>query len=182
MPTGTGPTPKDSAAQLADLFLKLSMAIDQFRDTTPGLSTDQVLSLGTVARQLDELSGQFNAAAIGDILQRIQPSLNKIFEATKDAQHAVKTIKSIEHVVAIATAGLALATAIMSGNLDTIGSAVGGLASAVRDAVKGDTGKSGDGTGSGSTSDASTGGGSTDSGVHGGKGSGGKGRAGKKKR
>jgi len=137
MPSGAGPKPQEQAAQLSDLFLKLSIAIDQFRSTAPGLSNEQVLTLGTVARHLDEISGQLNAEAVAEILQRIQPSIAKIVQATKDAQQAVKTIKKIESVVAIATASLALATAILSGNLSTVESAIGGVASAVQAAVKG---------------------------------------------
>src|SRR5579871_6692715 len=137
MPSGA--TPQEQAAQLSDLFLKLSIAIDQVRDTAPALSAEQVQMLGTVARHLDELSEQLNAAAIADILQRIQPNIAQIVQATKDAQQAVKTIKKIENVVAIATASLTLATAILAGNPQTILSAAAGVASAVKDAMTADT-------------------------------------------
>ena len=144
MPSGAGPKPQQQAAQLSELFLKLSMAIDQFRDTATGLTTEQVLNLGTVARHLDEISGQLNAAAIAEILRRVQPSVDKIVKATKDAQKAVKTVKKIQSVVANATASLALAAAIVAGNPGTIESAVGGLVTAVAAAVKGgDSGKKG---------------------------------------
>jgi hypothetical protein len=139
MPTGAGATPQQQAARLSDLFLKLSIAIDRVRDTAPTLTPEQVQTLGTVARHLDEISGQLNAAAIGEILQRIQPNLNQIVKATQDAQLAVKTIRKIEGVVAIATASLTLATAILAGNPQTILSAAAGVASAVKDAVTADT-------------------------------------------
>jgi len=138
MPTGAGATPQEQAAQLSDLFLKLSIAIDQVRDNTPALTADQVQTLGTVARHLDEISGQLNAAAVAQILQRIQPNINQIVQATKDAQQAVKTIKKIENVVAIATASLSLATAILAGNPQTILSAAAGVGSAVKTAIQGD--------------------------------------------
>jgi len=130
MSNGTTSAAQNQAAQLADLFLQLSMTVDQVR-AKPGVSDAESQSLGTVARQLDELSEQLNAAAIAQILQGIQPEINRIIQTTKDAQQAIKTIGSIQKVFSIAGAALTLAAAFVAGNPTTILSAAAGVATAI---------------------------------------------------
>jgi hypothetical protein len=129
MPNGAPPNAKNQADQLSDLFLQLSMTLDQIRTTNP--DAPQAQSLGTISRQLDELSDQLNAAGIAQTLQNIQPNINNIIQVTKDAQNQVKTIKDIQKVFSIAGAALTLAASIVSGNPATIISAAAGVATAI---------------------------------------------------
>jgi hypothetical protein len=125
------PGPQNGAAQLSDLFLQFSMSIDQIRANNPNPASTGSQSLGTIARQLDELSDELNAAAIGQILQNIQPNIDNIIQTTKAAQEAVKRANSIQKIFNIAGATLTLASSILSGNPSTIVSAVAGVATAV---------------------------------------------------
>lgn len=126
-PTSGDPS---QAAQLSDLFLQFSMALDQYRSATD-LSAADAQRLGTIARQLDELSDQLNAAAIGQILQNLQPNIDDIVATTKSAQEAIKKANEIQKVMNIAGAALCLASAVLTGNPQTVLSALGGVASAV---------------------------------------------------
>lgn len=131
MSDGITPAIQDQAEQLADGFLQLSMTLDQIRATDSSLSDADAQTLGTIARQLDELSDQLNAAAIVGILQSIQPNINNIIQTTKDAQNAIKTIGKIQKIVSIGGAALTLAAAIVSGNPATVLSAAAGVVKAI---------------------------------------------------
>src|ERR1700733_3387547 len=125
-----GPTaaPQNQAGQLSSLFLPLSMTLDQIRASTS--NTAQAQSLGTISRQLDELSDELNAAAIAQTLQSIQPNIANIIQITKDAQNQVKSINDIQKVFSIAGAALTLAASIVGGNPATILSAASGVVTA----------------------------------------------------
>jgi hypothetical protein len=139
----------DQARQLAQLFLQLSMGVDQYRAAHPELDPDQRRQLADIAERLDDFSEQFSAQESAALLAGIQGNLANIVKATKDAQQAVKTIAKIERVIAITAAAVTLGAAIASGNPSTIASAASGLI----DAIAGQ--KSGSGGGSSSPAGSS---------------------------
>lgn len=151
MSNGATPSTQDQAAQLADLFLQLSMMVDHIRATDPDLSDSDAQSLGTLARQLDELSDQLNAAAIANILQSIQPNITDIIQTTKNAQAAIKEAGKIQKVFSIAGAALTLAASFVAGNPSTILSAAAGLATAIGGSTPSASGGGGAGASPGSS-------------------------------
>ena len=128
-------TPIDTAGQadqLADLFLKLSMALDQYRaDNLARLTPDQLHQLSDNAQHLDDFAMHFTVVAIGATLAGIQGEINTITRATADANQAIKTAAKIERVATIAAAAVALGAAIAAGNPGTIASAASGLVTAI---------------------------------------------------
>jgi hypothetical protein len=132
--TRTAPDIAAQARELSLLFLKLSMATDQFRhDHFDELSATMRAQLKDQAQHLDDLSDHFTAAAIGAILKLIQDDLDNIKGATQRAQQAIATIQKIEKVASIVSAGVALGAAIFAGNPGNIGSAVTALSDAIMD-------------------------------------------------
>jgi hypothetical protein len=155
MANGPVPTPQNEAAELSDLLLQFSMSIDQIRMDNTDLSDADAQRLGTISRQLDELSDELNAEAIGQILQNIQGNVDNIIQTTKDAEDAIKKAKNIERTFSIAGAALTFAASFISGNPSTIISAAAGLASAAAGtAVQGGGNRSPAGSAGSQTSDS----------------------------
>jgi len=117
---------------LADLFSELSKEIDQFRDAQQAnLSADEFATLGNAASSLLHISDQFIGQAIADTLANAQVDAQEIATVTRNANNAVKTINRAMTVINIATAGVTLGTAILSGDVGKIASAAAGLAGAI---------------------------------------------------
>ena len=119
--------PAAEAGELADLFHTLSQSLDEYRlgddipaDTPPA----QLALLKRQAQEMEDLSHGFTALAIGATLQSIQPDLAKIKAVTKEAKTQLGHLKTVSKVISIATAGLSVGTAIVSGNPLSIGKAV----------------------------------------------------------
>jgi len=130
MASGSTPGDQNPAAVLSDLFLQMSMAIDQVRESSQDLSDADAENLEKTAQQLDEWSDELNAAAIGEILQNMQGDVDNIIETTKAARDAVKKADSIEKVFQLAGAVAGLAASIVSGNPTSILSAAAGVVKA----------------------------------------------------
>lgn len=131
MSNGANAASLTEVGNLSDELLKLSMLLDQMRVTSSNLSPSDIQHLGDIARQLDELSDQLNAAAIGQILQNLQPSLSNIIQTTKDAQSAIKEANTLQKVFSIAGAALTLASALVAGSTSAIGAAMDTLAGTI---------------------------------------------------
>ena len=119
--------PAVEALQLARLYHALSQALDEFRlsdrvpaDTPP----DQRALLKQRAQDLEDVSHDFTADAISAILQSIPTSLANIKAVTADAKTQLGHLNAVTKVISIATAGLALGTAIASGNPAGIATAI----------------------------------------------------------
>lgn len=123
----------DQAFVLAQAFHDLSVEIGNYRfrvhqDLTPAKR-----------RQLEDLqfdvlntSTQFNALSISLALDNLQDTLDDISAATEKMNKAIKRLKDVQKVIAIATAAVTLGGAIISMNLSAIASALGGVAAAVK--------------------------------------------------
>ena len=130
MPPEPTPDPIDpevEAGELADLFHGFSQAVDEYRlgdDIPPETPPAQLALLKRQAQELEGFSQRFTAEAIGATLQSIQPDLAKIKAVTKEAKTQLGHLKTVSKVISIATAGLSVGTAIVSGNPLSIGKAV----------------------------------------------------------
>ena len=122
----------DQAFVLAQAFHDISVEIGNFRfrvhqDVTPARR-----------RQLEDLqfdvlnaSTQFNALSISLALDDLQDTLDDISAATEKMNKAIKRLKDVQKVIAIATAAVTLGGAIISMNPGAIAAALGGVATAV---------------------------------------------------
>jgi hypothetical protein len=130
--------PATQASQIADLFQKLSLGLDQYRAANTSLSPEQRQQFATNAQRLAGYSEQFTADAIGATLAGIQDNVANLISATKDAQQAIKTAAKIEKVASIAAAAITLGASIATGNPATILTSVTGLVKAVAPAPPAD--------------------------------------------
>jgi len=123
----------DEANQLARLFYTLSQTVDDLRlggtlvDATPA----DLGRLKDEAQALDNRAHYFTAEAIGATLLNIQSDLANIKAVTADAKTQLGTLNTVSKVIAIATAGLGLATAIAAGDPAAILGAANALATTV---------------------------------------------------
>ena len=118
--------------ELADLFSELAHEIEQFREAQQAnLSADEFATLGNTAASLLHMSDQFIGQAIANTLANAQVDAQKIATVTQNAKNAVQTINKVVTVINIATAGVTLGTAILSGDVGKIASAAAGLAGAI---------------------------------------------------
>jgi hypothetical protein len=121
------------ATDLAQLFFALSDAIDQFRlNNFNDLSAAEQQDLKDKAQASANLAQQFNAQALGAILQSIQPNLGNIKQGVQSANGALTHLKDVAKGLAIISAGIALAGSIASGNLTAIGTNVQSLITAIQ--------------------------------------------------
>jgi hypothetical protein len=129
--------PVKQAEELARIFFSLSDAVDDFRlRNFSALTPAMQQQLKDQAQALDTRGQQFAAAALGAILQGIQPHLQNIKQATQDAQDALAHLKDVVKGIAIVNAAVALVGSIAAGNLASIGDNVQGLFEAINPTEK----------------------------------------------
>jgi len=123
----------DQAAQFQQLASNIQTRIDD-----AGSAMDQGTRT-TLGNQEDALVDQADAMIAADVqatldgLSLDRPRLNA---CTASLNAAVKTVKTFNSIVAIGEAGLTLVTACVSGNPDSIVTAIEGAETAVKDALK----------------------------------------------
>lgn len=124
--------PVQQARELAQIFFKLSNAVDDFRlRNFNDLSAAQRQQLKDQAQALDTRGQQFVSEALGAILQAIQPHLPGIKQATQDAQDALAHLNDIARGMAIVDAAVALVGSIAAGDAASIGGGVQTLVAAL---------------------------------------------------
>jgi hypothetical protein len=120
----------------ADQFLQMKAAI-QTRLTNEGKSLDQQTYANLGAKR-DELADQADAMIADDVLAtlaKLKLDQPRIANCTASLNKAVKNIKRLDQVLAIAAAGVTLAAAIASADPIAIGQALVGAEKAVATAV-----------------------------------------------
>lgn len=122
------------SAAIAESFFRLSQAVEQFRINAAGLSEADKERLDAESQMLEIRANFFNAQSIGATLQSLQPSLENLKKVTADAKTSLEKLKSIENVIAIATAGVALGAAIAAGDVGSVGGALTTLGQALTNA------------------------------------------------
>ncbi len=131
------PLPVDSGAanqagNLAQTFYRMSQAIDDYRISNWGhLSTADRGRLKDEAQALDTRAHYLTADALGNLLDPVQGSLKDIESVTTNADHALRVLNEVGQVISIATASVALAADIATGDPAAIGSGVKTLASTI---------------------------------------------------
>jgi succinate dehydrogenase/fumarate reductase flavoprotein subunit len=125
--------PAAEATQLANLFNRLSRAVDDFRldDHDPPIPADQLARLKDEAQALEDRAHHFTAEAIGATLQSIQGDLAQIKAVTAQAKEQLAKLNEVSKVISIATSVLSVGTAIAAGNPASILAAAQALAQAV---------------------------------------------------
>ncbi len=120
------------ALDLAASYNKASSALGDFRlNNWDKLSPTQRKQTAKIGRDLLGYSQTLITDAVGKLLDDTQSSLDKIKQATAEANHAIETINTIKKVINIAAALLTLAAAISTENPGGIVQALQGLISAV---------------------------------------------------
>ena len=137
MPSEPIPDPIDpakEAGELADLFHALSQSLDEYRlsdDLPPDTAPAELKLLKRQAQEMEDLSHGFTAEAIGATLQSIHKDLAQIKAVTKEAKAQLAKLESVSKAISIATAGLSVGTAVLTGNPLAIAKAVEGFGEAV---------------------------------------------------
>ena len=137
MPSEPIPDPIDpakEAGELADLFHALSQSLDEYRlsdDLPPDTPPAELKLLKRQAQEMEDLSHRFTAEAIGATLQAIQTDLAQIKAVTKEAKAQLGHLKTVSKVISIATAGLSVGTAVVTGNPLAIAKALEGFGQTV---------------------------------------------------
>lgn len=126
----------DQAFALAQSFHDLSVELGNYRfrvhhELTPG----QRRRLEDLQFDLLNTSTQFNALSISLALDDLEETLEDISAATDRMNKAIKKLKDVQRVIAIATSAVTLGAAIISMNPGAIADALGGVASAAKPAA-----------------------------------------------
>jgi hypothetical protein len=119
--------PASEARQLVVLFTALSQALTDFRLSDvlpPDTPPPELKRIKKAAEDMEDLANHFEAEAIGATLLAIQPDLAKIKQVTADAKTQLGHLNTVSKGISIATAGLSLGTAIVTGNPLSIGKAL----------------------------------------------------------
>ena len=120
------------ALDLAKRYKQAATNLGQYQlDNWESLTTDQRRLLTDEEYTLLDNSQNLATYAVGVLLDDAQASLDKIKQATDEANKAIQTVADFKKVLGIATALVTLAAAITAGNPGGIASAVGDLSDAV---------------------------------------------------
>jgi hypothetical protein len=115
----------EQALELSGYFRNISVALGDFRfKNWDSLTKDQRQKLENLEWTLLNYSSDLITVAVGVILDDAQGSLDRIQKATKRAKKTIETIQKIKKVIDIGTAFIRLGGAIVTGNTETITSAV----------------------------------------------------------
>jgi hypothetical protein len=121
----------DDFRLLADQFSGLARSIVAFEAANPNLSDTDFHTIDRLRMTSLDLSDHFLVAAIQETLQNLAAPMAQISDATSRMNNVLKTLKNIGKAISIATAGIQLGAAIITGQSPAIGQAVGNLANAI---------------------------------------------------
>ena len=125
------PLSVDDFRSLADQFSGLARSIVTFERDNPGLSDSDFHAIDRLRLAALDYSDHFLIAAIQQQLKDLDAPLAQISSATGKMNDALKKLKNINKAISIATAGIQLGAAIMTGQLPAITQAIGGLTTAI---------------------------------------------------
>ena len=110
------------ARTLSKWFLDLSTELNKYRNNTwDNLSSEQRQSLKDAMEDLLNASSELATAAVGLTLDESETGFNKLKESSKRAKEAIKTLRTVDKVITVATAAVGLAAAIASKDVGAIG-------------------------------------------------------------
>jgi hypothetical protein len=132
MANETQPITAAQAAELAQDFHDLAVAIGQYRlENVADLTDAQQSQLQNQQWQCIQFSNSFIAASLFAAQADLAATLQKIRQATKEAQLTLKVIDDIDKALQIATAAAVLGASIASMNPSAVASGIGGLITAI---------------------------------------------------
>ena len=134
------------AAELSQTYFDLSKEMDEFRDTHD-LDPDEQTHLKDLAHQLDDISAHFTIEDIAEKLSSIEDQVEQIKKVTASAKQSLKKLEHADEVIKVAAALVSLGLGAESGNVGTIGGALGDLAKLIP--ADGQAAKGGAGGGAG---------------------------------
>ena len=125
------PLTADDFRSLADQFTGLARSIVVFEGSNPGLSDSDFNTIDHLRQAALDYSDHFLISAVQQTLQDLDAPLQQISNATASMNTKLKNLQNIGKAISLATAGIQLAAAIMTGQLPAIGQAIGSLVSAI---------------------------------------------------
>ena len=118
---------------LADVFGGLAQSIVTSESNNQASLTDeQFSSLEHLRKVALDYSDHFLLSAIQQTLKDLDAPLAQISDATARMNQAVRTLDDIGKAIAVATAGVQLGAAIMTGQVAPVAQAIDGVIQAVR--------------------------------------------------
>jgi hypothetical protein len=125
------PLSADDFRFVADQFSGLARSIVTFEKNNPSMSDSDFHTIDRLRMAALDYSDHFLIAAVQEALKNLHAPLAQISDATTKMNTALKNLQNIGKAISIATAGIQLGAAIMTGQLPAIGQAIGALANAV---------------------------------------------------
>jgi len=125
------PLTADDFRSLADQFSGLARSIVAFEAANPNLSDGDFHTIDRLRMTALDYSDHFLVAAIQQTLQNLNLPLQQISSATTAMNTKLKYLADVGKAISIATAGIQLGAAIMTGQLPAIGQAIGSLTGAI---------------------------------------------------
>jgi hypothetical protein len=118
------PLTVDEFRSLADQFSGLARSIVSFEANNPDLSDSDFHAIDRLRMAALDYSDHFLIAAIQQTLKDLNVPLAEISGATGKMNDALKNLTSIGKAISIATAGIQLGAAIMTGQVPAIAQAI----------------------------------------------------------
>jgi len=125
------PLSADDFRSLADQFSGLARSIVVFEGSNPGLSDSDFRTIDHLRQAALDYSDHFLISAVQKTLQDLDAPLQQIASATTAMNTKLKNLQNVGKAISLATAGIQLGAAIMTGQLPAIGQAIGSLVSAI---------------------------------------------------
>lgn len=125
------PVTVDDFHSLADQFSGLARSIVTFETKNPDLNDSDFHAVDRLRMAALDYSDHFLIAAIQQKLKDMNAPLAQISGATGKMNDALKKLKKVNKAISIATAGIQLGAAIMTGQVPAIIQAIGGLETAI---------------------------------------------------
>jgi len=121
------PLTADDFRSFADQFSGLARSIVAFEANNPNLSDGDFHTIDRLRMAALDYSDHFLISAIQETLKDLNAPLQQISDATNRMNVALRNLKNVGKAIALATAGIQLGAAIMTGQLGAIGGAIGSL-------------------------------------------------------
>jgi gas vesicle protein len=96
------------------------------------LSDEEIKTIGQAITDTLDKASSANASAIQDTAENIQKCVCRIDDAKTGLNSAMKNINKVKNILNIATSVVKLASAVVTGNIQTILSAAGGVIDAAK--------------------------------------------------
>jgi len=125
------PLTAEDFRSFADQFSGLARSIVVFEGKNPNLSDSDFHTIDRLRMAALDYSDHFLIAAVQQTLKDLNAPLQQISDATTRMNTVVKNLKTIGKAISIATAGIQLGAAIMTGQVSAITQAITGLTGAI---------------------------------------------------